>query len=258
MPEPIIFYDLLRQGPEGQSDSEKCWSPNTLQETLTHLNSYALNIKGLSYKTEWLSFSEVEPKMKELGILPNRDYLLHYTIPTIYDPNTKRIVTDSFAIAKYLDEAYPDTPNLVAPGTASLQAAYMEKVVYPLLQASFRIFCFPVFEGCCMNDADRKYVRESREKWFKKALEDVAPKGEDLTAACKAFGAQLDGVAKHVAANGTDAVFIAGDAPAHIDAAVAAILQCIVKICGTEHELAKTVLEHQWATKHLQAMSKWK
>ena len=100
--------------------------------------------------------------MKELGILPSTSSLIPYTVPTIYDPNTRRIVTESFAIAKYLEEAYPDTPRLITPGTAGLQAAYMEKVVYPLLQATFRVFCFPVYEKCCMNDADRTYVRESR------------------------------------------------------------------------------------------------
>lgn len=225
---------------------------------LNRLCSYALNIKGIPYKTEWLSFTEVEPKMKELGILPNSGYLMHYTVPTIYDPNTKRVVTESFAIAKYLEEAYPNTPRLVAPGTAGLQAAYAEKVVYPLLQTSFKIFCFPVYQKCCMNDADRKYVRETREKWHGgKALEDIAPKGEALTAACKAFGVQLDEVAKHVAATGSGVVFVGGDAPAHVDTAVAAILRCILKILGEDHELSKTILGHEWAAKHLQAMAKW-
>ena len=195
--------------------------------------------------------------MKELGILPSTSSLIPYTVPTIYDPNTRRIVTESFAIAKYLEEAYPDTPRLITSGTAGLQAAYMEKVVYPLLQATFRVFCFPVYEKCCMNDADRTYVRESREAWMGKALEDIAPKGEELTAACKAIGAQLDDIAKHVVVNGPGSVFIGGEAPAHVDLAVAGILNCILKTCGVEHELSKTILENGWARKHLHALLKW-
>lgn len=108
-----------------------------------------------------------------------------------------------------------------------------------------------------MSDADRKYVRETREGWYGKALEDIAPKGEELTVACKAFSMALDGVAKHVDANGPDGVYIGGDAPAHVDTAAAALLRCILKICGEEHELSETILEHEWAKKHLQAMSKW-
>ena len=38
-----------------------------------------------------------------------------YTVPVIYDPATKRVIKDSFEIAKYLDEQYPDRPTLLPP-----------------------------------------------------------------------------------------------------------------------------------------------
>lgn len=31
MPEPIIYYDMPRKGPEGWSDAEQSWSLNTLK-----------------------------------------------------------------------------------------------------------------------------------------------------------------------------------------------------------------------------------
>ncbi|VDB92556.1 unnamed protein product [Peniophora sp. CBMAI 1063] len=155
---------------------------------------YALNIKGLPYKTEWLSFTGVEPKMKELGLAAQGGPLL-YTIPTIYDPNNDKIVTESFAIAKYLDQAYPDTPRLVMPGAAGFQEAYLEKVVSPLLNMIIPSIAMPVFEECCIDDADRAYVRDTREKWFGRKFEDMEWKREAMTAASEAFKVALDAIA---------------------------------------------------------------
>ncbi|VDB92522.1 unnamed protein product [Peniophora sp. CBMAI 1063] len=252
MSEPITFYDMPHKGFEQASESENCWSPNNWK------TRYALNIKGLKYKTEWLGFAAVEPKMKELGLGAHASGAIKYTVPTIYDPKTKKVVTESFEIAKYLDEAYPDTPRLVAPGTAGLQQAFLEKVAGPLIGAAFPIICFPVYEKCCMNEADEKLFRTTREAWFGgKKLEDIGPKGEALAEACKAFGGQLDGIAKIVAANGSSSVFIGGDAPSHCDTAVGAILTCVLRILGKDGELSKVILGHEWASKFLQAMSKW-
>ncbi|KZV68109.1 hypothetical protein PENSPDRAFT_582946, partial [Peniophora sp. CONT] len=217
---------------------------------------YALNIKGLSFKTEWLSFAEVGPKMKALGLAPQEGFL-QYTIPTIYDPNTDKLATDSFAIAKYLDDTYPNTPRLVVPGTAGLQEAYIEKVVEPLLAAMVPSFAYPAYEQCCMDETDREYLRRTREPVFGKKLEDMELEGEAFTAACRSVEASLDAISRHVAANGADAVFIAGDSPSHADTAIAAGLVCMVKILGKEHGLSKVILEHGWAKRYLDVMSKW-
>ena len=196
--------------------------------------------------------------MKELGLGPHATGAIKYTVPTIYDPKTKKVITESFEIAKYLDETYPDTPRLVAPGTAGLQRAFLERVAGPLIGSAFPIICFPVYEQCCMNEADEHLFRTTREAWFGgKKLEDIGPKGEALTEACKAYTGQIDGIAKLVAANGPNAIFIGGETPSHVDTTVAAILTCVLRICGKDGELSKVILEHEWASKFLQAMSKW-
>ncbi|KZV76636.1 hypothetical protein PENSPDRAFT_679986 [Peniophora sp. CONT] len=250
MSEAIIFYDMPRKI-ESQAESDQCWSPNSWK------TRFALNIKGLKYKTEWLGFAAVEPKMKELGLGPHATGAIKYTVPTIYDPKTKKVITESFAIAKYLDETYPNTPRLVAPGTAGLQLAFLERVAGPLLGAAFPSICFAVFQQCCMNEADERLFRTTREGWLGKKLEEVAPTGEALTETSKAFGGQLDGIAKLVAANGPNAVFIGGDAPSHIDTTVGATLFCLLRINGKDGELSKVILGHEWASKFVKAMSKW-
>ena len=67
---------------------------------------YALNIKGLPYKTEWLCFSEIAPKMKELGLKQHPSSIgatgiasIGYTVPTIVDPDNGQVINESFAIA---------------------------------------------------------------------------------------------------------------------------------------------------------------
>ncbi|VDB92616.1 unnamed protein product [Peniophora sp. CBMAI 1063] len=251
MSEPITLYDISRKGFEQASESEKCWSMNTWK------TRYALNLKGLKFKTKWLSFAAIEPKMKELGVAPHAT-TIKYTVPTIYDPKTKKVVTESFAIAKYLDETYPDTPRLVAPGTAVLHRTFLMRVVGPLLEATFPIICFPIYEQCCMDEADEKLFRTTREEWEGMKLEDIAPKTEEaLDEAYKTFERQLDGVAKLVAVGGAHSVFIGVDVPCQSDTALAATLTCVLRICGKEGELSKIILRHEWASKFMRAMSEW-
>ena len=61
---------------------------------------FSLNIKGLPYKTEWLSFLEI-PKVLEANGTPKTDE--GYTLPAIVDPNTGKAIQDSIPIMEYLD-----------------------------------------------------------------------------------------------------------------------------------------------------------
>lgn len=89
----------------------------------------SLNIKGLPYTNEWVEFPDVEALCKKLGLPPDRylpDGSAVYTVPVIYDPNTDSHHVESKAIAKYLDKAYPETPQLFPHGTDALQTAFIE------------------------------------------------------------------------------------------------------------------------------------
>ena len=82
-----------------------------------------------------------------------------YTIPVIIDPHhltpsgEPTVVSDSWAIADYLDEVYP-TPNLLLPpGTKALQSlfdGYFTKIVLYILSPTW-ISTFPTF----LNDESR-------------------------------------------------------------------------------------------------------
>ncbi|KAI1808623.1 hypothetical protein F4811DRAFT_500066 [Daldinia bambusicola] len=72
----------------------------------------ALNFKKVPYKTTWVPVPEISKVRRALGIpvcrkLPDgSDYC---TLPILVDPNTGARVGDSFHIAAYLQETYPDS-----------------------------------------------------------------------------------------------------------------------------------------------------
>ncbi|VDB86229.1 unnamed protein product [Peniophora sp. CBMAI 1063] len=271
MSKPIILYDLARPG--ATSDSEQSWSGNTLRYARTslsfthrtdnkppsHRTRFALNIKGIPFCTEWVKFADVESKIKSLGLEPSHDGLLAYTVPTIVDPSTQRVITDSFAITKYLDETYPDTPTLIPAGTGALQSAFVDKVVRSIVLAAFASLVGPVYEAGCFDEADRAHYRKTREAWFGgKPLEDIIKMGDEgMESGCKAYSDGLSEMAKYAEQAGGEGVFLSGQGPWFADTAVAAALTFTLKACGREHPFSKAILEHEWANKLLAAFDKW-
>jgi glutathione S-transferase len=111
----IVFYDIASAPPA------TTFAPNPWK------TRYALNFKGVSYRTEWVELPDVTDVRKKLGAEPNRkhrDGSDFYTLPVIQDHSTGRIVGDTFEIALYLDEAYPNAPRLIPAGTVGVYAAF--------------------------------------------------------------------------------------------------------------------------------------
>ena len=83
-----------------------------------------MDYKRLPYKTVFVEFSEIARVSQEIGAKPTGtwpDGSPKYTVPAIYDPSTKTAVSDSVAIARYLDATYPDTPRVIPEGTEAFQ-----------------------------------------------------------------------------------------------------------------------------------------
>ncbi|KAJ2929450.1 hypothetical protein H1R20_g7645, partial [Candolleomyces eurysporus] len=102
----------------------------------------ALNIKGIKHQTEWLDYPKIEEQSKKLGIPPSEikpDGKPFYSIPAIYDPSTNTRISDSLKIIEYLDKTYPDTPQIITPGTSILNASFSWAIgksiftLYPLV-----------------------------------------------------------------------------------------------------------------------------
>jgi glutathione S-transferase len=143
---PITLYELA-----GADDNSRfspyCWRTKL---SLAH--------KGLETQTQLIRFTQ-------------KDKIAHSgspTVPVIDDGDST--ISDSFNIAVYLDQTYPDAPTLLGSEIAIGQAKFIEtwantQVMGPL----FRIIIMDVFNG--LDEADKGYFRETREKRFGMTLE---------------------------------------------------------------------------------------
>jgi glutathione S-transferase len=92
-------------------------------------------------------------------------------VPVIRDG--ERAVNDSWAIALYLDEAYPHQPPLFEGPEARALALFFklwcERTLHP---AMFRVIIGDLFAS--VHDRDKAYFRESREKRLGRTIEAAA------------------------------------------------------------------------------------
>jgi glutathione S-transferase len=144
----ILLYDLVGAD-AGRPFSPHCWKAKM-----------ALAHKGLEFDTVPTPFTSV-PKV-EGGASK--------TVPVIRDGD--KVVADSFAIALYLEDAYPDRPTLFGGAGGKAMARFVERwsqlTIHP-------------FEGAAavldihrrLAAPDQAYFRQSREARFGRSLEDV-------------------------------------------------------------------------------------
>lgn len=128
-------------------------------------------------------------------------------VPVIKDG--EREVHDSWAIALYLDEAYPDRPALFAGDEGRSLAFFFkhwtERTVHP---AVLRVIVLDLFAA--LHEKDRAYFRETRERRFGKTLEAFAG---DPDAAVAALRAALEPLRPAVA----ESAFVSGRSPGFAD-----------------------------------------
>lgn len=159
----ITLYDLIG-GDESRPFSPHCWKAKM-----------ALAHKGLAYASVPTPFTHV----------PAVEGGVSKTVPVIRDGD--RVVADSFAIALYLDEAYPDRPTLFAGEGGKAMARFVE--------AWTQTQVHPFITSCAVLDIhdmlapeDQAYFRRTREAFLGRPLEDV-PVGREER--CAVFAGTL-------------------------------------------------------------------
>ncbi|KAF8660904.1 hypothetical protein AX16_001532 [Volvariella volvacea WC 439] len=226
----IILYDIPSALPN------RAWSPNVWKIRLV------LNYKKLPYKTEWVPYSEIAEHCKRIGANPTETNVYgnanHYTLPVIYDPTTKRVVTESSVIARYLDEQYPDTPKVVdvAGGFGVLQHTFISSFGPTVLPALSQ-FSMPKTVEILTPDGI-EYFRRTREGYvYKKKLEEVVPKKEtgDWDREWKNFEEGLGKVDAWFVSGGQDGkAFVTGDSPTFADFVIGGYLTWVKLIFGED------------------------
>ncbi|RWL99821.1 MAG: glutathione S-transferase family protein [Mesorhizobium sp.] len=189
----ILLYDLVGH------DAARPFSPHCWKTKM------ALAHKGLTATQVPTRFLEV-PKV-EGG--------LSKTVPVIRDG--ERVVADSFAIALYLDEAYPDRPTLFGGEGGKALARFIERwsqfTIHPYVATVALTDLHDM-----QDEPNAAYFRDSREQRYGKRLEEVVANRD---AGLAAFRAALEPLRSTL----TYQPFIGGETPLFADYIVFGALQ---------------------------------
>jgi glutathione S-transferase len=142
----IVLYDLCA------ADKQRRFSPHCWKAKM------ALAHKRLAFETRPVPFTRI----KEIagGFSP--------TVPVLDDNG--RLVRDSWDIAVYLEEAYPDAPTLFGGPGGKAAAKFIEGWALGAVQpAIFPMIVRDIHD--ILDPADKPYFRESREKRLGGTLE---------------------------------------------------------------------------------------
>lgn len=97
--EPLVFYDIASRY------QPLSYAPNPSK------TRYALGFKKVPFKTTFLDILDIAPTRQELGVAAGRkldDGSDFFTLPMLQDPSSGKVIGDSFDIANYLEDKYPD------------------------------------------------------------------------------------------------------------------------------------------------------
>ncbi|TFK96933.1 hypothetical protein BDV98DRAFT_536033 [Pterulicium gracile] len=224
----ITLYDIPGKLP-GQA-----WSPNTLKSRL------ALNFKGLPFHTEWVEYPEIEGLYKTLDLAPTNvqpdGVTPYYTLPIIVDASIPGkdpvVVSDSWNIAVYLDQAYPDAPLLFPKGTKALQAAFQETWMDAFFWPA-TVFLRPRTPEIALNPRSAEHFRRTRSHQLGRPLAEIEPKGEARVAYLKEWEEKLGKVAR-VYEGVTDERYLTGDEAVYADLLAGAYVRYFRVIGGKE------------------------
>ncbi|KAI1747210.1 putative glutathione S-transferase [Xylaria castorea] len=139
----IVLFDLGSSG-----SKNKAWNLNAWK------TRFLLNYKELDYKTEWLEYPDIRPRLQEHFL---EDIKL-YTIPTAIMPDGTYIM-DSWNIAKSIEKDYP------SPGL-HLDSPLREKVEGHLLsgRAALKPIYIPNVMKRLLKECNHAYWHETRSK----------------------------------------------------------------------------------------------
>jgi len=166
MSRKIILYDLA------SNLKQQAWSPNCWK------TRYVLNYKKLPYETVYVSYPDIEQTWKTLGLSPLAEQP-STTLPVISVSSVgggpPSVVADSFKIAIFLDNEFPDTPAVIPPNTGALQASWINTLNMMVLP-TFRPLLVANIVGH-LDERGAAYFRRTREKAWGMPLEQLAPPG---------------------------------------------------------------------------------
>jgi len=188
----IIFYDLC--GKDGKRFSPFGWRTRM-----------ALAHKGLEHHVELVKFTE-KAKLEFSG---------QKLVPVLKDDYT--VVSDSFAIAEYLEDTYPDRPSLFG----SIEGRGMAKAINNFVDMTIQIHMANLIVADVLEHVDPScvdYFVSSREARFGKKLADVQVGREERV---ETLRKSMEPIRRIIA----EQSFIGGERPTYADFTLFGTLQ---------------------------------
>ncbi|KAG7086967.1 hypothetical protein E1B28_002883 [Marasmius oreades] len=199
---------------------------------------YTLNYKKLPYIIQLVDYLTLEPTAQSLGATPTTKRLdgsPRWTVPFIHDSSSGRTVSDSFAIAEYLETTYPNTPRLFPPGTRGLQAAFCDAVIQKLVASGIVSIARPK-----MQDLGTEVVKESLRVKYRNTDPSAIPKATEVNQEAlwekgkDIFDRLADGYPALV--EGTSPIFVMVTEPVFADFALGGLLWEFMVAFGKDSE----------------------
>ena len=128
------------------------------------------NLKKIPYKTTWLEYPEIAPKLESLGLAPNTEGA-SYTSPAIVLPDGRPFM-DSRIIAAELENLHPSPSlHLNSPVLPQVEALMLKTVSLPL-----RGVIMPKIPKNLLNPPSAEYFERTRAKRFGCPLSELEKK----------------------------------------------------------------------------------
>ncbi|CAO0797541.1 unnamed protein product [Mucor circinelloides] len=219
----VVFYDLELLKKPGL-----VWSPNTCK------TRYALNLKNVPYETKWVNFDDIKTVIPAITKSDKRP-----TVPIIVH-NGKPVV-DSWHIAHYLEEQFPNNPSLFHGNVATHKffQHYSDKHIN---SAIYRLVLLEIQRSTGDQEL-QDWFRKDREAGMRgKTLEQFAGDANENIAKLKT------GIAL-VSAHLREFLFVTGERPGWADVALLSHLTFLVALkpeIFEEHVLCDENIRAWW------------
>ena len=199
-----------------------------------------MNYKRIPYRTEWIEYPDIEPLSKSLGIKSTgkkQDGSPFYTLPVIHDPSTGTFLADSFLIAEYLDETYPNTPSVFPHGTKSLQHAF--QFSFGQTFGFIRLLIFPDVLAKLGTQRSEEYFRRTKGISLGRPIEALV--GAEKAENWAKFRDAMSQIDESLAKTDSKGPFVMGDTVSWADFFTSGYLMYFKNIWGEDSEEWKDI-----------------
>lgn len=201
------------------ADEARPFSPHCWKVVL------ALKHKGLDFVEKPTPFTQI----------PELEKGFSKTVPILRDGN--ELIRDSFDIALYLEDHYPNRPTLFGGEGGKALSRFVERFSQTIVHPAITGIAVADIHDM-LDETDQRYFRTSREKMLGRSLEEVRAGRE---AAVREFAAKLEPMRQTLGYQD----FIGGDGPLFADYILFGALQWMRITTGAEVFAAGDPVE-QW------------